>query len=79
MQAPYTHSQSTHNTLKTLWEHFGSLWAFPTREKHERVEGIYRPKKKWTSSKNGVRLVLLHNGPKAVSYIQVLPRGYSKK
>jgi hypothetical protein len=45
----------------------------------EGVRGIYKAKKQRMSGPKGVHLVLLHSGPKAVSYIHVLTRGYFKK
>ena len=38
-------------------------------EMGERVRGIYRAKKQWTFGSRGVHPVLLHSGPKAVSYV----------
>jgi hypothetical protein len=45
----------------------------------EGVKGIYKAKKQQMSGPRGVHLVLLHSGPKAVSYVQVLTRRYFKK
>jgi hypothetical protein len=69
----------THNTWKTLWEHSGSLWAYGNGEKYEGGRVLFiGPEKQRTSGQGAYVWWFLPSGSMAVSYVQVLSRGYSK-